>query len=68
MKNLTLEKQLWIADCFQCSASSHANAAIPNCAAPSSGSSCIDRQLQFHRLWSSIVGCLHTGRSEKRFK
>ncbi len=62
------EKQLWIADCFQCSASSHANAAIPDCAAPSSGSSCIDRQLQFHRLWSSIVGCLNAGRSEKRFK
>jgi hypothetical protein len=39
MKNLTLEKQLWIADCFQFSASSHANAAIPNCAASSSGSS-----------------------------
>jgi hypothetical protein len=24
--------------------------------------------LQFHRLWSSIVGCLNAGRSEKRFK
>jgi hypothetical protein len=68
MKNLTLEKHLWIADCFQCSASSHANAAISNCAAPSSGSSCIDRQLQFYRLWSSIVGCLNVGRSEKRFQ
>jgi hypothetical protein len=68
MKNLTLEKQLWIADCFQCSASSHANAAIPNCAATSSGSSWIDRQLQFHRLWSSIVGYSNAGCSEKSFK
>jgi hypothetical protein len=24
--------------------------------------------LQFHRLWSSIVGCLNAGRSEERFK
>jgi hypothetical protein len=24
--------------------------------------------LQFHRLWSSIVGCLNAGHSEERFK